>query len=136
MTESNGAPQRPSINRINIVLDCDDPGSLALFYSQFLGWELTHPAAGGWAAVTSPAGSVMAFQQVPGYQAPVWPQEPGKPGQMLHLDYWVDYLEEGVNWALSCGARLAEQQFYSTSRTLLDPAGHPFCIDTEGEEAD
>lgn len=41
---------------------------------------------------------------------------------------------EGVEFALACGAVEAAQQFFTTSRTLLDPAGHPFCIDTDGEE--
>jgi len=84
-----------------------------------------------WAAITSPDGSVMAFQEVEGYVPPVWPWESG---QMLHLDLWVDNLEEGVKFALGCGAKEAAQQYFTTSRTMIDPAGHPFCIDTEGEE--
>lgn len=42
--------------------------------------------------------------------------------------------EEAVAFALSCGARLADRQFYDTSTTLLDPAGHPFCLDTGATE--
>lgn len=122
------------INRINTVIDCADAAAMAQFYSKFLGWEYNFPRSGGWAAVTSPEGVVYAFQEVDGYQPPVWPWEDGKHGQMIHMDYWVDDLEAGVAFALACGAREAEQQFFTTSRTLLDPAGHPFCIDTEGEE--
>lgn len=125
---------RPVINAINIVLDCADAGVMAEFYSKFLGWEWTHPQANGWAAITSPAGTVMAFQEVPGYEPPVWPWESGKQAQMAHLDFGVDDLEEGVAYALACGATEAVRQFFTTSRTLLDPAGHPFCIDTPGEE--
>ena len=126
--------QRPKINRINVVVDCADAGEMAAFYSKLLDWEWTHPRAGGWAAITSPMGTVMAFQEVEGYEPPVWPWEKGKQSQMMHLDFWVDDLEEGVRFALDCGAKEAEVQFYTTSRTMLDPAGHPFCIDTEGEE--
>lgn len=107
---------------------------MAAFYSRFLGWALTHPQANGWAAVTAPDGTVFAFQEVEGYEPPVWPWESGQQGQMLHLDFWVDDLEAGVAFAVTCGASEAKQQFYTTSRTMLDPAGHPFCIDTEGEE--
>ena len=127
-------PKRPAINRINTVIDCGDAQIMAEFYSRLLGWELALPAANGWAAVTSPEGAVFAFQEIEGYEPPVWPWEKGKQGQMIHLDFWVDNLEEGVEFALACGAVEAAQQFFTTSRTLLDPAGHPFCIDTDGEE--
>ena len=126
--------KRPKINTINTVLDCKDAGDMADFYSKFLGWELTHPRANGWAAITSPDGAVFAFQEVEGYEPPVWPWEMGKQAQMIHMDFWVDDLEEGVAFALACGAKEASHQFFKTSRTLLDPAGHPLCIDTEGEE--
>ena len=58
----------------------------------------------------------------------------GKQGQMLHLDFYVDNLEEAVRHALSLGARLAGEQYFKTSRTLIDPAGHPFCLDTDEPE--
>lgn len=129
--ESNN---RPKIKMINIVIDCADAGIMADFYSKLLGWERTHQQANGWAAITSPTGSVIAFQEVEFYEPPVWPWEPGKQGQMIHLDLLVDNLEEGVKYATECGAKEAGHQFFTTSRTMLDPAGHPFCIDTEGEE--
>ena len=49
-------PKRPAVNRINTVIDCGDAQIMAEFYSRLLGWELTLPAANGWAAVTSPEG--------------------------------------------------------------------------------
>lgn len=122
---------RPTIRRINIVMDCADAGIMAEFYSKLLCWELTQPRANGWAVITSSTGSVIAFQEVNGYEPPVWPWEKGKQGQMLHLDLLVEDLEEGVAFAVECGAKEATQQFFTTSRTMLDPAGHPFCIYTE-----
>lgn len=118
------------INRINLVIDCSDAKVMADFYQRLLGWELTHPPGNGWAAITSATGEVIAFQETAHYQPPVWPWEANRPGQMLHLDFWVDNLEEGIQFALECGAELANRQFFSSSRTMLDPAGHPFCIDT------
>jgi len=126
--------KKVKINTINLVIDCPDAGILAEFYSKLLGWEWTHPQANGWAAITSPTGTVIAFQEVEGYEPPVWPWEKGKQGQMLHLDFYVDDLEEGVRCAHQCGARLADEQYFKTSRTMFDPAGHPFCIDTNESE--
>lgn len=122
------------IQRINIVLDCANAALMAEFYTKLLNWEWTHPHANGWAAITSPTGMVIAFQEVEGYQPPVWPWQNGVQGQMLHLDLYVDNLEEAVKYAVECGARIADTQYYKTSRTMLDPAGHPFCLDTDEHE--
>lgn len=123
-----------TIKKINIVIDCRDAGVLAQFYSRLLGWEWTHPQANGWAAITSPAGTVMAFQEVEDYLPPVWPWQSGKQGQMIHLDFYVDDLDGAVKFAVECGAKVAEEQYFRTSRTMIDPAGHPFCLDTDEPE--
>jgi len=129
--------EKLKVKQINIVIDCEDAGIMAGFYSKLLGWEWTHPQQNGWAAITSPEGKVIAFQEVEGYRSPAWPWRPEKKhrqGQMLHLDFVVDDLQEAVRFAVRCGARLADPQYFKTSRTMLDPAGHPFCIDTEEPE--
>jgi len=125
----------PEIYRINVVLDCAEgqAGVLAAFYSALLGWPVTIPHQNGWAGLTAPDGHVMAFQEVPHYAPPVWPWEAGAPGQMVHLDFMVRDLPAAVDFALGLGARLAEQQFFESSRTLLDPVGHTFCLDTESD---
>lgn len=125
---------KPIISKINIVIDCKDAGIMADFYSKLLNWKWTHPRANGWAAVTSPTGMVIAFQEIEEYEPPVWPWQEGKQGQMLHLDFYVDNLEEAVSDALRLGARLANEQYFKTSRTMLDPSGHPFCLDTDEPE--
>ena len=48
---------------------------------------------------------------------------------MMHLDFHVKDLKGAVRCALACGARMVQTQYYQTSCTLLDPAGHPFCLD-------
>lgn len=123
-----------SVKNINLVIDCADAGIMAEFYSKLLSWEWTHPQANGWAAITSPTNTVIAFQEIEGYEPPVWPWQKGKQGQMLHIDIWVDDLEEAVEYAIECGAKLADEQYFRTSRTMIDPAGHPFCIDTDEPE--
>ena len=122
------------VYKMNIVVDCKDAGVLAEFYSKLLGWELTHQRANGWAAITSPSGMVMAFQEIEEYQPPVWPWEESKQGQMLHLDFYVENLEEAVAYAIQLEARRADEQYFRTSQTMFDPAGHPFCLDTEEAE--
>lgn len=124
----------PIISKINIVIDCIDAGIMATFYSKLLNWKWTHPQTNGWAAITSPTGMVIAFQEIEEYEPPVWPWQKDKQGQMLHLDFYVDNLEEAVSYALNLGARLADEQYFKTSRTLIDPAGHPFCLDTDEPE--
>ncbi|MDL2225340.1 hypothetical protein LJC20_03920 [Eubacteriales bacterium OttesenSCG-928-M02] len=74
------------------------------------------------------AGTPLVFQQVENYEPPTWPAETGKQQQMLHLDFYVEQVADGVAHALSCGARLAPTQLEEDWRVLLDPAGHPFCI--------
>lgn len=125
---------RLNVHKINIVVDCEDAGVLAEFYSKLLGWEWTHPQTDGWAAITSLSGMVIAFQEVENYQPPVWPWQNGKQGQMLHLDFYVDNLDEAVACAMQLGAKPADEQFFRTSRTMIDPAGHPFCLDTDEPE--
>ncbi|MDR3060337.1 MAG: VOC family protein [Prevotella sp.] len=123
-----------NIRKINVVIDCKDAGVLAEFYSKLLGWDWTHPQANGWAAITSPTGMVMAFQEIEDYQPPVWPWRKEEQGQMLHLDFYVDNLDEAVTYAIELGAKLADKQYFRTSRTMIDPAGHPFCLDTDEPE--
>lgn len=114
---------------INIVIDCADANIMAAFYSKLMSWEWTHPRAKeGWAAITSPTGMVFIFQEIEGYQPPVWPWQEGKQTQMLHLDLFVNNLEEGVKHAIECGAKTADTQYFKTSKTMIDPAGHPFCL--------
>lgn len=125
------SPTHPIRRFQGLVLDCA-PGQaagLADFYARLLGWERAEDPEAGWAMVAAPGGWSLDFQEVEGYAPPAWPGGPGQPGQMEHMDFRVDDLQRAVDWALSCGARLADTQYYRACRTLLDPAGHPFCLD-------
>jgi hypothetical protein len=46
----------------------------------------------------------------------------------MHLDIWVESLEDGVARAIDLGAALAEHQPQEEVRVMLDPSGHPFCL--------
>ena len=52
----------------------------------------------------------------------------GKQQQMAHMDFAVNDLEKAVQYAMHCGAVVADKQFSDSWRVMLDPAGHPFCL--------
>ncbi|AUA29227.1 hypothetical protein HMPREF3081_09735 [Clostridium sp. HMSC19D02] len=56
------------------------------------------------------------------------PEKPESQQQMAHMDFAVKDLEEAVQYAIHCGATIAEEQFTDDWRVMIDPAGHPFCL--------
>ncbi len=119
------------------VIDSGDAVNLARFYQRLLGWELVaeegprpgFPPEDGWAKLRSPDGTTkLEFQWEKHYVPPAWPGAPGQPTMMIHLDIETDDLEQGVAWAIECGATVAEHQPQAGVRVMLDPAGHPFCL--------
>lgn len=114
-----------------IVLDSDNADLLAGFYQELLGWKQERPDD-EWIIVASGdnTGTPLVFQQVDGYQRPVWPAEPNEQQQMLHLDFYVEAgeFEKEVARAISLGAHPAATQLSNDWMVLLDPEGHPFCI--------
>ncbi len=119
---------RPRVRFRAAVLGTDDPGRLARFYSELLGWPVAEDQ-GEWVVLRDPGGGTgLSFQYEPHHTPPVWPPEPGKQQMMIHLDIGVDDLEAGVELALTAGARLAEHQPQDDVRVLVDPAGHLFCL--------
>lgn len=53
---------------------------------------------------------------------------------MIHLDFYADNLDQAVKFTVECGAKVAEKQYFRTSRTMIDLAGHPFCLDIDESE--
>ena len=47
---------------------------------------------------------------------------------MAHLDFAVNDLETAVQYAVQCGATIADKQFSDGWKVLFDPARHPFCL--------
>ena len=48
---------------------------------------------------------------------------------MMHLDFTVSDLNKAVRRAQSLGAAMAGEQYNPGQWiTMLDPAGHPFCL--------
>jgi predicted enzyme related to lactoylglutathione lyase len=110
------------------AIEAPDPGALARFYSELLGWPIGHEEPGT-AILAAPQGGVyFVFQQAAGYQAPVWPPADGEQRPMVHFDFQVGDLDSAVAEAVALGASLASAQPQENVRVLLDPAGHPFCL--------
>lgn len=114
-----------------VALDCPDPLSLANFYSQLTGLAVESlgdftPEDVNWIELENEGRPTLAFQRVPNYVAPTWPE--GAIPQQLHLDFTVRDLDESEQHVLSIGASKCAFQPGETFRVYLDPDGHPFCL--------
>jgi predicted enzyme related to lactoylglutathione lyase len=111
----------------NIMVDCDDELKLQTFYGELLGWEKCKLF--GRPAVKSSNGIVFLFIEEPNYIRPAWPEEDGKQQKQMHFDFQVDNVLMMVKKAESLGATKANVQFGGDDFiTMIDPAGHPFCL--------
>ncbi|MFJ4539052.1 VOC family protein [Streptomyces tibetensis] len=119
------------------VLDAPNARELAHFYLRLLpGWGVRRGEDGpDWVHIRPPGGGTgLSFQTEPAYVPPVWPSGPDRQQMMIHLDLEVDDLERETARAVAAGARLAAFQPQDDVRVLLDPAGHPFCLYTDGTD--
>ena len=115
----------------SITIDCKDAEKLSGFYAGLLGWEKI--TLFGKPALRN-GSSLFLFVPEDDYVPPIWPEQPGKQQKQIHLDFVVSDVPAFVKKAESLGAVKAEAQFggeYFT--TMLDPAGHPFCLCASGE---
>lgn len=111
----------------SVTLDCPHAGGLAAFYAGITGGTVVFQND-VWATVDGPGGRI-AFQTVPGYKPPTWP-DPASSIQM-HLDFYVDDLVATEVRVLAAGATKFDFQPNSDHcYVYADPAGHPFCLST------
>lgn len=118
-----------SIRLGNIMIDCGDEEQLCSFYEAFLGWK--RGVLFGRPSLTSETGLILLFHQEPDYVPPVWPELEGRQQKQMHFDFQVPDVRLAVRQAQLYGAKQAETQFGSAEDdfvTMLDPAGHPFCL--------
>ena len=121
---------RPAITLGTINMDCRDSQAMADFYGKLLGYEIAwRDPDDDFIVMADPSGGPsISFQPYPDYQPPVWPEQPGEQWKMVHLDMQVEDLDAAMDYAIACGASLAEFQGRKDLRVMLDPAGHPFCL--------
>ena len=118
----------PSVQLTATVLGTPDPGRLARFYAELLGWEIRAEEE-DWVALRDPKGGAgLSFQAEQLHRRPVWPGNTVDQQMMMHLDFEVEDLQAASAHALSLGASLAEYQPQSDTLVHYDPAGHPFCL--------
>lgn len=111
----------------NVMVDCFDADRLQRFYGELLNWEQCELF--GCRAVRSAGGVVFLFAPEPDYVPPVWPEEEGRQQKQLHFDFQVESVPDAVRRAEELGAVKAGAQFGGEEFvTMLDPAGHPFCL--------
>ncbi len=111
----------------NVMVDCDDGIKLRDFYAELLAWERCELY--GFPAVRNSSGIVFLFAQEDGYVPPVWPEQPGKQQKQMHFDFQVPDVPAAVRLAEKLGAVRTPEQFGGAHfTTMLDPAGHPFCL--------
>ena len=111
----------------NVMVDGPDAQKLQRFYGELLGWEQC--VLYGDPAVRSSSGAVFLFSSVPDYVPPVWPEEAGQQQKQMHFDFQVEDVQAAVRRAEALGAVRAKAQFGGEHfTTMLDPAGHPFCL--------
>jgi predicted enzyme related to lactoylglutathione lyase len=120
------------IKMYSFTIDCKDPYELAKFYASLLKWEIVFSneeyvvvGAPGTRQGTDPG---ITFQRNSEYKPPVWPDVPESQQQMAHLDFAVNDVGKAVQYAIRCGATIADEQFSDDWKVMLDPAGHPFCL--------
>src|SRR3954470_17004281 len=92
------------------AIEAPEPGALARFYSELLGWPIGHEEPGTTVLASSPEGPYVVFQEAPGYRPPVWPPVDGQQRTMMHFDFQVGDLESAVADAVALGASVAAQQ--------------------------
>ncbi len=117
----------------SVTIDCKDPKALSEFYIRMLQWEKIYEEE-GFVSIGSSSGSVkIGFQRNVWYVPPVWPEHPDTQQQQVHLDFKMrskEHMELMVKYAIQCGATKAAEQYSDLWTVMLDPAGHPFCLDT------
>ena len=124
--------KHPKLNVKQVTIDCINPKKLSAFYSKLLDWEVEYEDENFVRIVSGIGNFGLGFQYNEDYIPPVWPEETGKQQQMEHLDIYVETEEEmgaAVEYAIACGASRAKVQYSDGWTVMIDPEGHPFCID-------
>jgi predicted enzyme related to lactoylglutathione lyase len=116
-----------------VTLDSGNAEEHADFYQKLLGWTIRFTNIDDGmkfvGIMNETKDMILLFQDADDYIKPVWPTEQGQQQQMIHLDFFTDDLEKDVNHAIACGAKIAETQYSGKWSVMIDPAGHPFCIE-------
>jgi catechol-2,3-dioxygenase len=118
---------RAQVRLAAITFDCADPADLGRFYAAVLDLPVLWTSERTVAVGHQGQHPFLAFTRVENYRPPSWPDD-DLPKQ-AHLELGVDDLDTAQAEIIALGARVAPLQTAPDRfRVLLDPAGHPFCI--------
>ena len=110
-----------------VVFDAADIAAESAFWAGVLGGEVA--AEDDWHMILVEGEPAAAVQLAPDHVSPNWPN--GHP-QQLHLDLWVDDIDEAHEEVLALGATLLQGPQGGDGpddyQVYADPAGHPFCL--------
>ena len=114
-----------------VTADCYDPGRLAEFWSEALGWEIAHVAEDGAYCRPREGGVGLEFIKV---------NEPKTVKNRLHLGTRTDDIDAEVQRLVMIGAALAwEEEFPPEwpyrNVVLRDPEENEFCLGNEPPRA-
>jgi len=127
---STEIPSGPEIRLLSVDFDCPDPAELARFYGDALGLPVVY-SSDDFVLLGRKGSTGLGFIRVADYRRPTWP-DPSQ-GKQAHIELGVDDLETAQARMLALGAAEPPVQPHPEQRrVLLDPAGHPFCISTQG----
>jgi catechol-2,3-dioxygenase len=125
MSETNGI--KPKVRLAAITFDCADPAEMGRFYAAVLDLPVLWTSERTVALGHEGQQPFLAFTLVENYRPPSWPDD--ELPKQAHLELGVDDLDTAQAAIVALGAREAPLQAGSDRwRVLLDPAGHPFCI--------
>jgi predicted enzyme related to lactoylglutathione lyase len=124
MKDGSTVDRTYSVAWAEVTIDCQDPQTLAAFWSELLAVELGRPAFPGWARTRStvPGGPFLNFQPV---------AEPKVGKSRLHLDVWTDDLQATAEWVCQHGGAYTGEVHADKAWTvavMTDPEGTEFCI--------
>ena len=111
-----------------IVLNTDDPGALAAFWSDLLGGEPVEWYDGWVTLEPPPHGQRLSFQRT---------EQPAARHSPVHFDVLVDDLASAHARVIAAGAVYVEERWSPRPdahdepvrwRVYRDPAGHAFCL--------
>ena len=116
------------INHQVVVFDAADMDAESGFWAGVLGGTLDVEEA--FHMVFVDGAPRVGVQLAPDHVPPDWPD--GTPKQQIHLDLWVDDVEEAHRTAMALGARVLkpteDDGAPDAFQVYADPAGHPFCL--------
>lgn len=109
----------------SLVIDCEDPDTLAAFYQELLGLDRIQEHE-DWISIGDATGRPgVDFQRVERLVRPQWPD--AEHPQQMHVDVLVEDLEAAEAEVFRLGAASLNAGS-KTFRVYTDPSGHPFCL--------